>query len=93
MNATTVDAFAHYGCSGSQDQYSRAIDYTQWHTYTQEWSPGMRTYYLDGTLIGTSTHSVYDQPERWQLQTETNGDGTHSGHLTVDWVTVYSCQP
>jgi hypothetical protein len=54
---------------------------------------GVRRYYLDNTLIGTSTHSVYAGPQRFQLQTETNGSGTHSGHLLVDWVVAYAYQP
>jgi hypothetical protein len=90
LNDRSVAAFAHYGCSGAQDAYNAGIDFTQWHTFTQEWSPGIRKYYLDGTLIGTSSHSVYAQPERYQLQTETIGNGTHAGHLTVDWVAVYA---
>lgn len=93
LGSTTVEAFAHYGCGGNQDQFSRSIDFTQWHTFTQEWAPGVRRYYLDGALIGTSTHSVFSQPERFQLQTETNGYGTHAGHLLLDWVAVYSYQP
>lgn len=93
LDATTVSAFAHYGCNGATDQYTHAIDFTQWHTVTQEWTPGVRKYYLDGTLIGTSTHSVSSGPERFQLQTETDGNGTHAGHLLVDWVAVYAYQP
>jgi hypothetical protein len=93
LNATSVSAFAHYGCSGAQDEYVRSINFTQWHTFTQEWAPGVRRYYLDGTLIGTSTHAVFNQPQRFQLQTETIGNGTHAGHLTVDWVAVYAYQP
>ncbi len=94
LTSTTVGGHAHYGCSGSQDNFSAAIDFTQWHTYTQEWSPGVRKYYLDGTLIGTSTHSVFSQPERYQLQTETVGTTPgQSGHILVDWVVAYSYAP
>lgn len=89
----TVNAFAHYGCAGAQDQFSASIDPTKWHTVTQEWAPGVRRYYLDGTLIGTSTRSVWNGPQRFQLQTETRGNGTHAGHLTVDWVVVYAYRP
>lgn len=97
LSITQVNAFAHYGCSGSQDHYYRSIDKTQWHTYTQEWMPGKRNYYLDGTLIGSSTNQVYTGLERWQLQTETNTncDSTtagcpEDGHLLVDWAVVYA---
>jgi beta-glucanase (GH16 family) len=89
----TVGGFAHYGCSGDQDEIDGGgARYTDWHTYTQEWMPGERKYYVDNKVVATSTNQVYDKPQRWQLQTETNGDGNSSGHLTVDWVTVYSRQ-
>lgn len=93
LTAHTVTAFAHYGCAGAQDQFTAPIDLTQWHTVTQEWAPGIRRYYLDGTLIGTSTRAVWSQQQRFQLQTETRGNGTHAGHLTVDWVVVYVYRP
>jgi hypothetical protein len=91
LSSTSVSAFAHYGGSGAQDAFSASIDFTQWHTYTQEWGPGYRSYYLDGVLIGTSTNQVTSLPERFQLQTEPNGSNdADSGHLYVDWVAVYS---
>jgi beta-glucanase (GH16 family) len=81
--------FNHVG-PGSQEAFSTSgIDIHDWHTYTQEWTPTVRRYYVDGNLIHTSTHAVFSGPERWQLQTETNGSGTHAGHLLVDWVAVY----
>lgn len=91
LGDTAVNAYAHFGGSGSQDAFSEPIDFTQWHTYTQEWGPGYRKYYLDGVLIGTSTNQVTSLPERFQLQTEPSGsnDGD-SGHLYVDWVAIYS---
>jgi hypothetical protein len=27
---------------------------------------------------------------RWQLQIETDGNGTNSGHVLVDWVSIWS---
>jgi Glycosyl hydrolases family 16 len=96
MSTTSVSAYHHYGCTGSQDSYSKTLDKTQWHTYTQEWMPGRRNYYVDGVLIGSSTNAVYDKPQRWQLQTETDSTCettntcTQDGHLQVDWVVVYA---
>jgi beta-glucanase (GH16 family) len=95
LNSGQVCAFAHYGPStgngSTKDAYCRNIDITQWHTFTQKWRPGSRSYYIDGQLIGTSKNQVWSGPERWQLQTEPSGtnDGD-SGHVLVDWVTVYS---
>lgn len=97
MGGTSYSFFSHYGCSGSQDSGSaNNIDKTQWHTYTQEWLPGRRNYYVDGNLVGSTTNQIWSQPQRWQLQTETNtncentsGGCTQSGNLLVDWVVVY----
>jgi hypothetical protein len=91
LSATSVSSFSHYGGSGAQDANSTPIDFTQWHTYTQEWGPGYRKYYIDGTLTATATNQVFSQPERWQLQTEPNSTNNgSSGHMLVDWVAVYS---
>lgn len=93
LASNSFNAFHHFGGSGAQDAFGASTDRTGWHVYTQEWGPGFRRYYLDGTLIGTSTNQVYAQPERWQLQTETVGSGTSTGHLYVDWAVVYSYHP
>jgi hypothetical protein len=101
LSSTSVSAFAHY-CrtdgSGTQDFYSKTNDRTQWHTYTQEWMPGKRNYYIDGILIGSSINNIWSGPERWQLQTETNTTCDQTtpmtcsagGNLLVDWVSVYA---
>jgi hypothetical protein len=98
MDVSSVSAYAHYGCGAAQDSFSKALDRTQWHTYTQEWQPGKRSYYVDGVLIGSSTNQVWSNPERWQLQTETKttcdtttpNTCTENGHLLVDWAVVYA---
>lgn len=101
LNKTSTSAFAHY-CrddgSATQNAYSAPVDFTQWHTYTQEWMPGKRNYYLDGKLIGSSTTNVWSGPQRWQLQTETNStcDTTTpitcsaGGNLLLDWAVVWA---
>jgi hypothetical protein len=94
----TVEGFAHNStkCSSysTQDAFSSNTRFDSgWHTYVQEWSPGVRKYYLDGVLMGTSTTRVWSQDARWQLQTEPNGSGSADGHLTVDWVAAYAYQP
>jgi len=37
-----------------------------------------------------STDFVPSTPMRWELQTETKGDGNSEGNLILDWVSVYS---
>jgi hypothetical protein len=92
LSDTSFSAFAHYGGSGSQDAFATpAIDPAGWHVYTQEWSPGLRSYYVDGNLVGTSTHQVTSLPERWQFQVEPSGsnDGD-TGHVYVGWVVIWA---
>jgi beta-glucanase (GH16 family) len=90
---TGVDAYSHFEPGGIDWSGDRSVDMHGWHTYTQDWTPLVRRYYVDGRLIGTTINPVWSGPERWQLQTETNGNGTHDGHLLVDWVAVYSYAP
>jgi hypothetical protein len=88
-----VQGFHHYG-AGQQSWFGdNTVDIHDWHTYTQEWTPSVRRYYVDDRLIHTTINPVYAGPERWQLQTETFGSGTDNGHLMVDWVAVYSWAP
>ena len=65
-----------------------------WHTYEQVWEPGLRSYYVDGALLGTTRSAVWSQGQRWQLQLE---PGSHApgatGHVLVDWIAVYSYTP
>lgn len=88
------NGFSHYGGSAAQDYFSvRAVlptfAATQWHVYTQAWGPGFRSYYVDGQLVGTSTHQVWSGPERWQLQVEPSGtnDGG-SGNVLIGWMWI-----
>ncbi|MFT4088481.1 MAG: glycoside hydrolase family 16 protein [Gordonia sp. (in: high G+C Gram-positive bacteria)] len=93
--AGTAKGYHHYSgsqaCAGCQ-LISRDIGakFTDWHTYTIEWSPGRIRYLLDNTVVLDSTRAVPSGPMRWQLQTETNGNGNSSGHLQVDWVSVWA---
>nr|WP_314142844.1 ricin-type beta-trefoil lectin domain protein [uncultured Rhodococcus sp.] len=93
--AGSPGGFHHYSGAGScvggcQDQASAtSAKFTEWHTYTMEWSPGRVRYILDDTVVLDSTKWVPSTPMRWELQTETNGNGSSSGHLLLDWVSVY----
>lgn len=92
------EANQHYAGAASCDNDScvnsalapPGTSFSQWHTYTIEWWPGHIRFLLDNTVVLASTKAVASGPMRWQLQTETDGDGEHSGHLLVDWVAVWS---
>jgi hypothetical protein len=90
-------AYAHYVTTDgqvAQDFYRIAsaeptFDPTQWHVYTQIWGPDLRSYYVDGQLVGTSTDRVWSHPERWQLQIEPSlQGGSGAGHVYVKWVWI-----
>jgi len=94
-----ISAFTHNATNCSdftvQDAFTTSTRFDSgWHIYTQEWGPGYRKYYIDDSLIGTSTTRIWSQPERWQLQLEpSSNSGNTSGHFLVDWVAVYSYNP
>ncbi len=94
LSGPDFKGFAHYGGSGAQDYFSirtvmPTFAATQWHVYTQTWGPGFRSYYVDGQLVGTSTHQVWSGPERWQMQVEPSGtnDGD-AGDVLIAWVWI-----
>lgn len=95
--SANIGGFHHYAgegaCIGCQDEATTDKKFTGWHTYTIEWRPGNIKYILDGKVILNSNKWVPDKPMRWQLQTETKGDGAHRGKLLVDWVAVYRYAP
>jgi len=89
--SSTSGAFAHYArAAGGQDAVNTGEAFTNWHVYTIEWLPGHVRFYLDDDLVLDSTRYVPRTPMRWQLQVETDGYGANSGHLLVDWVSVWS---
>ena len=96
--AHTVGGYHHYAgdaaCAGGcQDGVSTDARFTDWHTYTIEWSPGRVKFILDDQVVLNTTNHVPSAPMRWQLQTETKGNGASDGNLMVDWVSVWSYTP
>ncbi|WP_232433750.1 ricin-type beta-trefoil lectin domain protein [Rhodococcus sp. AW25M09] len=91
-----VGGFHHFSGEGSCADGCKVAatdigaQFTDWHTYTMEWSPGRVRYLLDETVVLDSTDYVPASPMRWELQTETKGDGNSEGNLILDWVSVYS---
>ncbi|MGZ4165693.1 MAG: hypothetical protein ACXVVK_00595 [Solirubrobacteraceae bacterium] len=99
LKAFDFAGYSHYGGAGAQEIFdirglASSFDTRQWHVYTQTWGPGFRSYYVDGRLVGTATHEVWSQPERWQLQIEPLGaygpvpNDRDSGHVYMKWVWI-----
>ena len=99
----TVDAFMHHqgGTSGSdQDYYLTNTTFSDWHTYTIEWTPSYVKFLLDGQVIGDSTDpsEIPDTPMHWVMQTESDLDGikpaaSAQGNLQIAWAAVWSYDP
>ena len=94
----TPKGYHHYAgaaaCPACQEAATNLpARFTDWHTYTIEWSPGRIRFLLDGAVVLDSPRNVADKPMRWQLQTETKGTGPASGNLLVDWVSVWAYAP
>jgi beta-glucanase (GH16 family) len=97
----TIEAYMHRqgATSGSdQDAFQSGKPWTTWHTAVTEWTPNAVRFYLDGTLIGTSTSRIPNTPMRWVIQNETTLSGfvpadSVSGHVLIDWVAVWSYAP
>lgn len=97
-----VGGATHYqgGTSvASQDVFEGLnYTYTDWHTYTIEWTPRAVTYLIDGTIVHTTTKNVPNTPMHWVLQSERclGGCGappTANGHLQIDWIALYTYLP
>lgn len=96
-----ISAFMHWqgGTSGgSQDAYSTNVPMggDVWHTAEIDWLPSRVTFILDGNVIGNSTNTSHipNTPMRFVIQ---NGGSfgsaatpSDSGHIYIDWVTIYS---
>jgi hypothetical protein len=89
-----VTGYAHYGRQSAQEYiFTDPLDLRDWHTYTQEWSPNQRKFYLDDKLIYTTHGPVWAGPQRWQLQVQSFHNGNQSGHLYIDWAAAWAWAP
>ena len=88
QNATT---------GGDQAWFKIPVNFTGWHTYTLEWSPGLVVIRLDGTEVGRTTQRIPNTPMHWVLQTEsslkmTPADSTR-GNVQIDYVAAWAYDP
>jgi beta-glucanase (GH16 family) len=93
------DATAHNHCLGDPSQNCLDVDTgtstTSWHTYTIEWKPNSLVYLLDGRQVASTTTNVPTRAMHWVMQVGSLGkdDPSASGHLLIDWATVYAYDP
>ncbi|MBC7517999.1 MAG: glycoside hydrolase family 16 protein [Microbacteriaceae bacterium] len=75
---------------------SGSTSYTDWHTYTINWTPTKISFLIDGAEIGATTDNIPSKSLHWVMQVATTGvtpDPALSGHLLIDWATVYRMVP
>ena len=61
----------HYACGSDQDcniQQSTPVDWSEWHTYGVEWTPGKIVITVDGKNVATDTSHVPDVPMNLAIQ-------------------------
>ena len=98
----------HYsGACGSdhdcQTQQTTSVDWSQWHTYGVEWTPGKVVFTLDGKNVGTITSNVPTGPMHLAMQDQMEGSSICGGweactdaatpaevDFDIDWVVDYS---
>jgi hypothetical protein len=65
---TSPSAYVHYG--GPTVSFNTNVSWTDWHTYEIRWQPGYLAFYVDGKLLGATTHGVPDVNMSWIIQNE-----------------------
>jgi beta-glucanase (GH16 family) len=85
--------FVHYGANNSQVSGSIAVDMTQWHTYTVEWTPDYLAGYVDGQRFFYSTDKTVQPPGNVQATIqldwfpgEVSTDQRTGATMNVDWI-------
>jgi beta-glucanase (GH16 family) len=92
-----------WGTNGSVISDPLTINFSQWHTFGVEWSPGKLVYTVDGTVWATmNSPEISSQPMQLALQTEAWQCGTSVAEqcanastpsevdMDVDWIVVYT---
>lgn len=99
---TDTSAFLHHAPSTPAPHQhgsgSIAVDLTDWHTYTTEWSPGFVEFFIDGVSVFSDNDRIPAVPMRWVIQTETHLSATPpstgaAGDVEIDSVAVWAYDP
>lgn len=74
---------------------STMAKFSDWHTYTIDWTPKLLSYEIDGVTVGSTVTNIPSKSMHWVMQQGTNGIPTQAtaGHLLIDWATIYAYKP
>ena len=92
-----IDGFNH--CLGNPSKncfwLHSGVSPNAWHTVTINWTPKLLSFIIDGQVVGSTTTDIPDTKMHWVMQSETIGrkTATGSGHLYIDWVSIYKYTP
>jgi hypothetical protein len=93
----TASGYNHCVGNPSSNCYIADTDarYADWHVYTINWTPDKLEFLVDDEVVGSTTESIPTDPMHWVMQVGTNGipDADASGHLLIDWATIYTYNP
>ena len=69
--------------------------YPDWHVYTIDWMPNLLSFEIDGIVVGSTSTGIPTAAMHWVMQFGTNGipAANTSGHVLIDWATIYSYAP
>ena len=95
-NRSRNSMFVHYSTNNSQVSGSAAVDMTQWHTYTVEWTPNYLAGYIDGQRFFYSTDKTIQPPAKVQATIQldwfpgdVSTDQRTGATMNVDWIKQY----
>ncbi len=87
---STINAFTHPGGAS----FPTNANWDTWHTTVIEWTASSIKFYMDGSLIGTTTNDIPNIPMSWILQNESSIEGPYASpgakaNLNIAWVACY----
>ncbi len=89
----TFAVFQHpTNCSdcSAKDWFMTGAAFADWHIATTEWTSTGVKYFLDGSLIKSTTAYNPNTNHRWTVQVGPHSSTAQAGHLYIDWVSMYS---
>ena len=86
-HSVPVSAFDHPANCGTQTAIDTGASWSQWHTYTIQWTPQGVDFYVDSRHVGHSSKTP-DIPMDWDIQNESSLDGQHAAPGSWDQIDI-----
>ncbi len=79
----------HYDSDNKRQAKHISGDFTQWHVYTVEWTPGHLRWLVDGQVRFETSNNVPAEPMWFGIQVGTFENVANLGAYHVDWIHIY----